>query len=98
MRELILFRQRQGRASKDLEALPSLVQGLQETLRVLVIDSVDTLFSQKVSKDLQKSVSGIRNLECLKLEADESPYVHWTNSRYSSSSLLSWFSSWLESL
>lgn len=82
LRELILFRQRQGRASKDLEALPALVTSLQDTLRVLVIDSVDTLFSQKVSKDLQKAVSGIKHLECLKLEADESPYVHWTNSRY----------------
>lgn len=82
LRELILFRQRQGRASRDLEALPALVHQLQGSLRVLVIDSVDTLFSQKVSKDLQKAVSGIKNLECLKLEADESPYVHWTNSRY----------------
>jgi len=82
LRELILFRQRQGRASKDLEALPPLVHRLQDSLRVLIIDSVDTLFSQKVSKDLQKAVSGIKNLECLKLEADESPYVHWTNSRY----------------
>lgn len=82
LRELILYRQRQGRASKDLEALPSLVHRLQDTLRVLVIDSVDTLFSQKVSKDLQKAVAGIKNLECLKLEADESPYVYWINSRY----------------
>jgi len=82
LRELILYRQKQGRASKDLEALPALVASLQASLRVLVIDSVDTLFSQKVSKDLQKAVAGIRNLECLKLEAEESPYVHWTNSRY----------------
>ena len=63
LRELILFRQRQGRASKDLEALPPLVHRLQESLRVLIIDSVDTLFSQKVSKDLQKAVSGIKNLK-----------------------------------
>ena len=27
-------------------------------------------------------VSGCGQLECLKLEADESPFVHWVNSRH----------------
>jgi len=82
LRELILFRQRQGRASKDLEKIPSLVNSLSNTLRVLIIDSVDSSFTQKTAKDLQKAVAGCKLLECLKLEADESPYVHWVNSRY----------------
>jgi len=82
LRELILFRQRQGRASKDLERIPNLVSSLANTLKVLIIDSVDSSFDQKSAKDLQKAVASCKYLECLKLEADESPYVHWVNSRY----------------
>ena len=62
LRELILFRQRQGRASKDLERIPSLVNSLASTLRVLIIDSVDSSFTQKTAKDLQKAVAGCKLL------------------------------------
>jgi len=82
LRELILFRQRQGRTSRDLERIPGLVSSLANSLKVLIIDSVDSSFDQKTAKDLQKAVAGCKHLECLKLEADESPYVHWVNSRY----------------
>ena len=88
LRELILYRQRQGRATKDLERLPNLVTSLADTLRVLIIDSVDVNFTQKIAKDLQKAVSQCKLLECLKLEAEESPFVHFINSRYKISTKL----------
>ena len=82
LRELILFRQRQGRATKDYEKLPRLVTSLSDSLRVLIIDSVDVNIPQKVAKELQRAVSQCHHLECLKLEAEESPFVHFVNSRY----------------
>ena len=62
LRELILYRQRQSRASKDLEKIPSLVQRLSSTLRVLIIDSSDFRFDQKTAIALQKVVSGCKHL------------------------------------
>ena len=82
LRELILYRLRQGRATKDLDKLPNLVSLLADTLKVLIIDSVDVNFSEKTAKSLQKSVSQCKYLECLKLDAEESPFVHFVNSRY----------------
>ena len=82
LRELILYRQRQGRATKDYEKLPGLVSSLAGSLRVLIIDSVDVNIPAKVAKELQRSVSECQHLECLKLESEESPWVHFLNSRY----------------
>jgi len=83
LRELILSRQRQGRASSsDLSCLPKLVQSQAASLRVLVVDSADIPFGREVARELQRAVSAISRLECLKLESEESPYVHWLNSRY----------------
>ena len=82
LRELILYRQRQGRGSRDMEKLPQLVGSLSDSLRVLIIDSVDVSFTEKVSRDLQRATAQCKHLKCLKLEADESPLVHWVNSRY----------------
>ena len=82
LRELILYRQRQGRGSRDIEKLPQLVSKLSDSLRVLIIDSVDVTFTEKVSRELQRATAQCRHLECLKLEADESPLVHWVNTRY----------------
>ena len=62
LRELILFRQRQGRASKDLERIPNLVSSLANSLKVLIIDSVDSSFDQKTAKDLQKAVASCKYL------------------------------------
>ena len=82
LRELILSRQRQGRATKDYEKLPGLVSALATSLRVLIIDSVDVNIPAKEARELQRAVSECRHLECLKLEAEESPWVHFHNSRY----------------
>ena len=82
LRELILYRQRQGRGSRDIEKLPQLVSSLSQSLRVLIIDSVDVSFTEKVSRELQRATAQCKHLECLKLEADESPLVHWVNTRY----------------
>ena len=57
LKELILYRQRQGRTTKDLERVPHLVDTLADSLRVLIIDSVDVNFPSKVAKELQKAVS-----------------------------------------
>ena len=58
------------------------MSGLASSLRVLIIDSVDVNIPAKVAKELQRSVSQCQHLECLKLEAEESPWVHFINSRY----------------
>ena len=63
-------------------ALPQLVAKLAESLRVLIIDSVDVSFTEKSSRELQRATAQCKHLECLKLEADESPLVHWVNTRY----------------
>jgi len=82
LRELILYKQRQGRCSKDLIKIPSLVTKMADTLRVLIIDSPDINFSEKSAKELHKSVSSCQNLELLKLEAEESPILYFHNARY----------------
>jgi len=65
-----------------LEHIPTIVDKFRHSLRVLIVDSKDVSFSQKVSKDLQKSLSQCEHLECLKLESEESIYLHWCNARY----------------
>ena len=32
-------------------------------------------------QDIQKALSDCEKLECLKLESEESPFIHWCNSR-----------------
>jgi len=82
LRELILSRQRQSKFTKDLELIPAIIRKFSQSLRVFILDSRDKPFSQKISKDIQKALSECAQLECLKLESEESPYLHWCNSRY----------------
>jgi len=84
IRELILSRQKGGRSFKETEFkdLPELVRNFQHSLRVLIVESGSVVFDQKIARSLQKALSETSQLELLKLEAEESPYLHWVNSRY----------------
>lgn len=82
LREVILSRQRQSRLTRDLDMLPSIVRKFKNTLKVFIVDSRDKPFGLKTSKDLQRALSECEHLECLKLESEDSPYMHWCNSRY----------------
>ena len=84
IRELILSRQKGGRSFKETEFkdLPELVRNFHHSLRVLIVESGSVVFDQKIARSLQKALSETSQLELLKLEAEESPYLHWVNSRY----------------
>ena len=84
LKEIILSRQKcsLGRLGRAMENLPSLVTAFQHSLRVLIVDVGSACLDQSLAPRLQKALADVKNLECLKLEARESPYLHWNNCRY----------------
>jgi len=91
LKEIILTRQKcssLGRPGRALENLPSLVTAFQHSLKVLIVDVGSSCFDPSMVTRLHKSLANVENLECLKLEARESPYLHWNNCRYQVSTKL----------
>jgi len=82
LKELILCRQRKSMLTKDIDLIPKIITKFKSSLRIFILDSKDQPFTEKLSKDIQRAISKCENLECLKIESCESPYLHWCNSRY----------------